>query len=52
LGLPYAKKMVEIHGGRLTLKSEINRGTTVTIELPPWRGAGIPNAPAMTVNGS
>jgi two-component system, cell cycle sensor histidine kinase PleC len=52
LGLPYAKKMVEIHGGRLTLKSEINRGTTVTIELPPWRAAGIPAAPAMAVNAS
>ena len=52
LGLPYAKKMVEIHGGRLTLESVIDRGTIVSIEIPPWRTAVITQAPAMAVNGS
>jgi len=52
LGLPYAKKMVEIHGGRLALESQINRGTIVSIELPPWRTAGMAQARAMAANGS
>jgi two-component system, cell cycle sensor histidine kinase PleC len=52
LGLPYAKKMVEIHGGRLTLESEINRGTIVSIELPPWRTAGMAQGRAMAANES
>ena len=34
LGLTYAKKFVEQHKGRITLASERNVGTTVTIELP------------------
>lgn len=34
LGLAIAKELVELHGGRITLKSEENKGTTVTITLP------------------
>lgn len=37
LGLPYSKKVVEIHGGSLTLESASNRGTTVTVQLPASR---------------
>jgi signal transduction histidine kinase len=37
LGLPLAKSMIELHGGRLELASEPGRGTTVTITLPPER---------------
>jgi len=37
LGLPLAKSMVELHGGRLELRSEPGRGTTVTITLPAER---------------
>lgn len=37
LGLPYSKKIVEIHGGTLKLTSRENLGTTVSIELPPSR---------------
>ena len=37
LGLPYAKKLVELHGGTLRIKSELDNGTTVTITLPPER---------------
>lgn len=37
LGLPLAKAMVELHGGKLTLDSDLGQGTTVTIELPASR---------------
>ncbi|MEQ1755211.1 MAG: ATP-binding protein [Micropepsaceae bacterium] len=37
LGLPYSKKVIEIHGGSLTLESAINRGTTVCVRLPASR---------------
>ncbi len=34
LGLPVAKSLVELHGGRLQLESEPGIGTTVTVLLP------------------
>ena len=34
LGLAIVKKIIEQHGGRVAIESEINRGTTVHIELP------------------
>jgi two-component system, NtrC family, sensor histidine kinase HydH len=34
LGLPTTRKVIEAHGGRITLQSEIGRGTQVTIKLP------------------
>jgi signal transduction histidine kinase len=34
LGLPLTKALVELHGGSLDLKSEIDRGTTVTLRFP------------------
>ena len=37
LGLPLAKDLVELHGGTLTIESQVNVGTTVTIELPEQR---------------
>jgi two-component system cell cycle sensor histidine kinase PleC len=37
LGLPLAKSFVELHGGTLTLASEIGKGTTVTIAFPSER---------------
>jgi len=37
LGLPYSKKIVEIHGGSLKLSSRENIGTTVRIDLPASR---------------
>ena len=37
LGLPYSKKVIEIHGGRLVLASQVGTGTTVRVELPASR---------------
>jgi len=37
LGLPLAKDLIELHGGSLTVESQVNVGTTVTITLPPER---------------
>jgi PAS domain S-box-containing protein len=37
LGLPLARKLAELHGGSLTLKSETGRGTTATVILPQSR---------------
>ncbi len=34
LGLPLAKHLTELHGGVLTIESELGQGTTVHIELP------------------
>jgi two-component system cell cycle sensor histidine kinase PleC len=37
LGLPLSKTLVELHGGTLTVESQLNVGTTVKIWLPPQR---------------
>ena len=37
LGLPLSKKLAEMHGGTLTLKSWPDEGTTVEVGLPPER---------------
>jgi signal transduction histidine kinase len=37
LGLPLARSLTELHGGRLEIASEPSHGTTVTIWLPPGR---------------
>jgi signal transduction histidine kinase len=34
LGLPTTQKIVEAHGGRIGVQSEVGRGTQITIELP------------------
>ncbi len=34
LGLPTARKIIEAHGGRITLQSEPGRGTQFTVKLP------------------
>jgi len=34
LGLPTTRKIIEGHGGRITLQSEVGRGTQITIKLP------------------
>ena len=37
LGLPLAKQLTELHGGRLTIESSVDVGTTVTVALPAER---------------
>lgn len=34
LGLSYVKMIVDAHNGRITVDSELNKGTTISIELP------------------
>jgi len=34
LGMPITKSLVEAHGGRISLKSQLNEGATFTITLP------------------
>ncbi|NUB03852.1 PAS domain S-box protein, partial [Azospirillum melinis] len=40
LGLPLTRRLVELHGGVLTLASRVGQGTTVTIHFPLERVAG------------
>jgi signal transduction histidine kinase len=37
LGLPLSKQLMELHGGSLSLESQVNVGTTVTVTLPQAR---------------
>jgi two-component system heavy metal sensor histidine kinase CusS len=34
LGLALVKSIVDLHGGSVSIKSELNRGTTVTLVFP------------------
>ncbi len=34
LGLPTARKIVEAHGGRISVQSEVGRGTKFVLEFP------------------
>src|SRR5262249_44049821 len=42
LGLPLARSLIELHGGRLTLESQVGVGTVVTLFLPPERVTRLP----------
>jgi len=49
LGLPLCKSLVELHGGRLVLESELGAGTTVRVVFPPNRvRAKLPKLVAFT----
>ena len=37
LGLALSRKLMDLHGGTLTIESELRAGTTVTLTLPPSR---------------
>jgi signal transduction histidine kinase len=34
LGLPYSKKVIDEHGGQISVESQKNRGTRVEVMLP------------------
>jgi len=34
LGMPYAQKIIELHGGKISVESQLGKGTLVRIELP------------------
>jgi len=34
LGMPYAKKIIEQHGGTISLNSQVGEGTRIQIEVP------------------
>lgn len=40
LGLPTVRRVVEEHGGTLTMQSEVGKGTQFTMRLPARAGAG------------
>jgi signal transduction histidine kinase len=43
LGLPTARKIIEAHGGRITVQSQLGTGTKFVLEFPvPKRLAGVP----------
>jgi PAS domain S-box-containing protein len=37
LGLTLVRTLAELHGGQVTIESELGRGTSVHIDLPAWR---------------
>ncbi|MFX4223207.1 MAG: ATP-binding protein [Thalassobaculum sp.] len=49
LGLPLSKAFVELHGGTLSIQSELDTGTTVVVRLPGERigadGTPVPGTP-------
>jgi two-component system cell cycle sensor histidine kinase PleC len=46
LGLAIAKSLVELHGGRMRIRSVIGRGTIVTVRLPLEPNCPLPKAAA------
>ncbi len=44
LGLALVHKLVDLHGGSITLKSEVGKGSSFTVTLPNWRHDGVKTA--------
>jgi two-component system phosphate regulon sensor histidine kinase PhoR len=45
LGMRIVKKVIDAHGGQITVESEEGRGTTFTLLLPPRQAAAAPAPP-------
>jgi two-component system cell cycle sensor histidine kinase PleC len=45
LGLPYAKRLTELHGGELKIESELGKGTIASVTLPASRLVDIRKRP-------
>lgn len=48
LGLPICRKIVEMHGGQIAIRSQVGKGTEVTVDLPlqpPASGGGVDDDP-------
>ncbi len=54
LGLSLVKSFIELHGGRVEIVSETNKGTTITLFLPadPTADESAPNQPSQEVRAS
>lgn len=48
LGLALTERLIELHGGRLDLQSEVGKGTTATLTFPQWRSLDESAAAALT----
>ena len=44
LGLPLSRRLVELHGGKLTIESAFGKGTVATIHLPARQIIGASDA--------
>jgi len=51
LGLPYAVKLAELHGGALWIESQVNVGTTVMVTLPRDRFIALKDADQLQLAG-
>jgi signal transduction histidine kinase len=45
LGLPLARRLIELHGGQMLLDSTLGEGTAVTLVFPPTRNISLLNKP-------
>ena len=46
LGLPVSRKIMEEHGGQITVDSDVGQGSRFTLELPGTQSAANPEDPA------
>jgi two-component system, cell cycle sensor histidine kinase PleC len=51
LGLPYADRLIKLHGGELNISSVVGRGTTVTVRLPAERLLAVGPHPSLREAG-